>query len=527
MKTIALGPFLGINNRLPDFALRIRTRQLSGDFLRSAINVDVDNSGNLRSRRATERTTVAAGAHSLTSGYYVQGGAIYTLAGVFVKLLSNNNPVNWVKSGSDLYYSNDVDTGRITGGAAYPLALPTPDSPAFTTIGGSLEPGWYQLGVSYARYDGATLLEEGGVSASSNHELAATGGFCATLPASVPGATHVHVYLSRANGEVPYLLASVAIGTATYDCTAHAAGRESPGRYEEPLPAGTLFMSNNRLCSFSGSRVYVGLPYRHGYCLSVESYIDFAEPVTLAVENQGGTYIATATATRWFPGDLGDVKDTVVDVLPYGAVPGTVFRHPTEPKVGWFGSKGFVLADAGGTVNAVTEDNVDVNAPASGCSAVVDLDGYRRVVSCGYCMNLENSAVTTYTGWDFNSVSDGLGCKSDGIYLLNSVGLVDASFSLGKQNFGTEEVKYMPAVYAGVASATAMELTVGYVDDNGDARAYEFPTRGYGTELQIRRFDTAKGMRSSWFDLSIRNTEGSDFTLASISFAPATTSRRI
>lgn len=80
MKTIALGPFLGINNRLPDFALRIRTRQLSGDFLRSAINVDVDNSGNLRSRRATERTTVVAGAHSLTSGYYVQGGAIYTLS---------------------------------------------------------------------------------------------------------------------------------------------------------------------------------------------------------------------------------------------------------------------------------------------------------------------------------------------------------------------------------------------------------------------------------------------------------------
>ena len=64
MKTLALGPFLGINNRLPDFALRIRTRQLSGDFLRSAINVDVDNSGNLRSRRATERTTVVAGAHS-------------------------------------------------------------------------------------------------------------------------------------------------------------------------------------------------------------------------------------------------------------------------------------------------------------------------------------------------------------------------------------------------------------------------------------------------------------------------------
>ena len=527
MKTQSLGPFLGINNRLPDFALHISTRQVNGDFLRKAENVDIDDSGNIRRRRATALSTPVTGVHSLFSGYYVRDGSLYTQAGVFVKLLSNNSPVSWCDVGDDAFFSNGTDTGRISSGVVYPMALPTPDAPGYTVIGGELKPGWYQVATSYARYDGAALLEEGGISASSNHELTADGGLRVALPGTTPGATHVHIYLSHANGEVPYLAASVAATTASYDCTALPTLRESTGRFEAPLPAGVLFHSNGRLCSIVGKTVYVGLPYRYGYYLPAESYLQFPSDVALAVENQKGTYIATATDTYWFPGDLANLEDTVLNPLPYGAVAGTVFKHPAAPLVGWFGNKGFVLADAQGQVNAATQDNVDVVPPASGVSVVLESDGYRRVVSCGYCMNLKNYAVTTYTDWDFNSVSDGLGARSDGVYLLNSVGLVDASIGLGKQNFGTEEVKYLPAVYAGVSSETEMEIVAGYVDDLGDEQAYPFPTRGCGPALQIQRFDTAKGMRSNWFDLTINNTAGSDFVLASVSFAPAISTRRI
>ena len=48
MKSTPLGPFLGVNNRLPDFALHVDKQ---GDFLRSAMNLDVDNAGRLRVRR--------------------------------------------------------------------------------------------------------------------------------------------------------------------------------------------------------------------------------------------------------------------------------------------------------------------------------------------------------------------------------------------------------------------------------------------------------------------------------------------
>ena len=46
---------------------------------------------------------------------------------------------------------------------------------------------------------------------SSSITLASVGGIVVTLPATTTGATHVNVYLSRTNGGVPYLLASVAV----------------------------------------------------------------------------------------------------------------------------------------------------------------------------------------------------------------------------------------------------------------------------------------------------------------------------
>ena len=62
MKTQQLGPFLGINNRLPDFALHV---DKTGDYLRSAVNVDIDNKGNLHRRKVDTLLEAMADAHSL------------------------------------------------------------------------------------------------------------------------------------------------------------------------------------------------------------------------------------------------------------------------------------------------------------------------------------------------------------------------------------------------------------------------------------------------------------------------------
>lgn len=524
--TIQIGPFLGINNRLPDFSLSAGD---SGNYLRSADNVDIDDAGNVRRRSAVSLAQAMSDAHSLkmtsaTTGFLVRGGVLYAItlpaySETLLKVLTNDTPMCYANLADDWYFSNGTDSGRVTAGVVYPIGLPTPAAPALASIGGSLEKGWYQVTVSHAN---SVTGEEGGVATFASHELTSLGGIRVTLPGATAGADVVNIYLSAANGGVPQLAATVAAGTATHDLIALATGPECSMRHEEPLPAGSLFIHNGRLCSFKAGMLCVGLPYRLGYYLPTEGYIPFPADISVAVPNQGGVYVA-ADQTYFIPGDLGNVEGALTMVLPYGAVPGTAFELPDEKTVGWFGAKGFVLADSQGSVKAPMANNVKLTPPASGTAEVYECDGYTRACSCGWTMNVKSGAATTYSNWDFTSLSGCYGTKDDGIYLTRADGEVDASVGLGKQNFGTELAKRLPAVYLGVDSAAVMNLHVqapGGVD-------YTYPARDSGTDLQQQRIDPGRGLLANWYDLTLSNTDGADFNLASASFAPFVTTRRI
>lgn len=149
--------------------------------------------------------------------------------------------------------------------------------------------------------------------------------------------------------------------------------------------------------------------------------------------------------------------------------------------------------------------------------------GYRRVVSCGWCVNLESGATTQYTNYPVVSASQGYGLTAGGLYNLAGTGAVDAHVGIGKNNFGAENQKYLPACYLGVSSDAPMELRVTTPDDED----YRYEARSSATEMRVQRVDPGKGLRANWYDLSIYNTEGSDFTLASVSFAPVASGRRI
>lgn len=231
--TYKLGPFLGINNRRPDFDLHVKTNAVQGDYLRDAVNVDIDNTGRLLRRKVPTLVQAMIGAHSLymlddENGLLVIDSILYAITlpsytQTLLKVLTSNDAMSYTEQGGEAFYSNGTDSGRIVSGAFYPLALPTPDQPATPdVIGGNLLAGYYQVAVSYARYSGgvqtaATLMEESGLSDKAQVELTATGGVRVTLPAATTGATHINVYLTAANGEVPQLAAIVATGTATVD----------------------------------------------------------------------------------------------------------------------------------------------------------------------------------------------------------------------------------------------------------------------------------------------------------------------
>ena len=526
MNTTRVGGFLGLNNRLPDSALATE----KGRWLREAENVDIDNAGRVRRRKATSLIQALSAPHSLyttTDGfrYMVAGGIMYSVTlpsytQSLFKILSNNNPVSYAEYLGSLYYSNGTDSGRIEAGTWYPWALPTPANPLIATIGGTLYKGWYQVAVSYL--NGATG-EEGGVSPSSNYELAADGGLRIALPGATPGATHVNVYVSTVNGAIPMLVGTVATGTTTFDYTAPGSlGREANQRYETPIPAGIPFLHNSRLCTYTANTVYIGIPARPGYYIPTDPRLEFPSDVTNAISGQNGVYV-TADKTYWFAGtDLLDAQN-VVDVLPFGGVLGTAFSVPYKPLVGWFSPKGFVIADTSGQATAPMLDNIDLTPPASGVTTVLSSDGYYRAVSCGWCMNLENTAVSQYTGYDFTSISGTYATGAGGIYDLASAGALDAHVSLGKENFGGENLKHLPACYLGVSAETPMELRVTTPEDED----YRYEARSSSADMRMQRVDPGKGLRANWYELSLYNTEGSAFTLASVSFAPVASGRRI
>jgi hypothetical protein len=537
MDTLPFKKFLGINNRLPDFALATE----EGHFLRSADNVDIDDSFAIRRRSGTAIYQAMSNPHSLhltdsVNGFMVRASTLYAVvmspySEVLLKILTSDATMSYAQLGDSWYFSNGTDKGRVTSGVAYPMGLPTPTSPALTVIGGNLLPGAYQVGTAY--YNNVTG-EEGGVSFTGNIILNSVGGIRVTLPTATIGATHINIYVTTANGGIPMFVAAVTTGTSTYDIITDATGREANERHEDILPAGTLFSYNGRLCSYAGSMVYVGLPFRPGYYLPTEGYIPFPSAVSIIVPNQTGVFIA-ADKTYYVSGDLGDVQNSIIDVLPYGAIAGTAFVIPYKAAisnssktsdrevVGWFGVRGFVMADLQGVVTVGMSDNIDITPPSLGTVVVHECDGYRRVVSCGYCMNLSNGAVTTYSDWGFSSVSGCYGTKPDGVYLTDTTGTVDASVGFGKQNFGTEQKKNIPAVYIGMDSVSLMVLTV----DTPVGVSYTYNTKHSGTGMQMQRIDPGKGLWANWFDLTLTNTEGADFTLASVSFGTTTSTRRI
>ena len=531
--TYKLSNFLGISNRRPDHEMRIKTNQIQGDYLRGAVNVEINNVGELERRKIPVLVQALTGPHSLfmldeTNGLLVIDSILYAITlpsytQTLLKVLTSNAAMSYVKQGADTYYSNGTDSGRINGGAAYPIALPTPTAPALSSISGNLLAGYYQVSVSYARYSGGTtaayLLEEGGLSDKTQIERTTTGGIRVTLPSTTSGATHINVYLTAANGEVPQLAAVVSAGTATVDLVALAEGQEAASRRDDPLPAGRLFMSNGRLCSVKGNMLYIGHPYRPGYYDALAGFVPFAADISVALDAQAGIFVA-ADITRWIPNE-----GPVADVLPYGAVPGTEFSYPDKSIYGWFGAKGIVLAQTSGEVDAVMSDNIELTAPASGFSTIFEDGEFRKVVSCGWCMNLANKAVTRYEDWGFTSFSGDYGTMSDGIYALEAGGAVEWSVDFGKVDLGSDALKHLPNAYLGVQSDDLMQLRVQAPGRYGGD--YTYLARGISEDLSMQRIDIGKGLRATWFELSLSGQNGADFSLASIDFPAATTKRRI
>ena len=189
-----------------------------------------------------------------------------------------------------------------------------------------------------------------------------------------------NIYVSPANGDALYLATTTT--ASSYIIPIVGSLRQSLQTLGlRPMPAGDIVRERGgRLLVAVGATIYYSEPFGYGLHNPLRGRVHFGERITLLAPVDGGCYVGTEAATFWLPG--GDIEKTeVVELLPYGVVPGTDTALENQTGVAWMSTRGLVVADAAGQAKNVQEDAVAVEPAATGATLFREQDGMRQLVS--------------------------------------------------------------------------------------------------------------------------------------------------
>lgn len=146
-----------------------------------------------------------------------------------------------------------------------------------------------------------------------------------------------------------------------------------------------------------------------------------------------------------------------------------------------------------------------------------------------WVVNTASQASTRYDSYGFNSFAafggKHFGARADGVYLLE--GADDAGWpiasgvALGMHDFGTQALKHIDAVYAGVSSTGTLFLKVG-----DGTKFYTYRARRKDDRMKVQRFDLGRGLRTNYFTFDL-TSEADAFELDSVTFNVLASQRRI
>jgi hypothetical protein len=402
MKPVSIGPFAGINNRLPDAKLDIVERgRKAGDYLRNAVNVDLTGSGTLRRRAGTALALAGSDVHSFwtddSGAYFIDGDALCTLSQSFEKQVLRSGLMPGQRasfarySTGDVYWSNNIVLERISNGATGAAGIPVPNpAPAvFAGTGGSLPAGLYQASFTAMSAAG----EESGATWPNQIEVGTEGAIDITLAAS---SYDLNLYMSAPNGDILFFVGTLSAGTTSYSVSVvPSSGRQIPTLGLRPMPPGRIVREfNGRLLVAAGSALYYSEPYAPALYNPMRGYIPFPDRVTIVEPCEGGVYVA-ADKTYWLAGADIAQSDLVI-VLPYGAVEGTGGSQENSKNVWWFSERGVVVGDEEGSVKNIQESSVAVEKAVSGAGIFREQNGVRQLVSSLFGTETTTAAASSF-----------------------------------------------------------------------------------------------------------------------------------
>lgn len=375
--------------------------ELGKDFLRAAVNVDIDKTGKIKRRKGYEE--VATGlCHSLWSqdnwpyallvkdGYLVRldsDESLTTLAAV-----SPYRRMSYTVLNETVYMSNGAErfTASHLGtlgewGVGEPGGQPTLSLVA--GIGGAA-PGTYLVGVTFLSPSG----EESGSSQAAVITVPDTGSYAIRLTnIPYPATGKTRVYVSQANGAQLFHAYDVPVGIASLDVYAAGRGKLLETAFHSRVPASNIVRAyRGRVYMAVDGVLYYTPAMRYGLYRLHETYFRFPNVLTMVQPVEDGIYVATSRQTFFLAGnDPKTMTQRVVDN--FGAVPQTGmytdrFAPSLEVAPGpcalWWSTNGVLMQGrAGGAVLPVTRNRLALPSFTVGATMLRESGGVRQVVS--------------------------------------------------------------------------------------------------------------------------------------------------
>lgn len=386
MNSVKMGPFRGINNRLPLERDRPLGDREPGSFLHDAVNVDLTPGGTLRRRPGRRRIGSLVGCRGLHTSqgvaYFAAQDRVYrldqdeaptevgTVASPFAPVAFENTPVGLVMS--------DTFSMQVLQGSAFePFvpAVPNPLPVVSASAGGVLPAGRYSLLFQAENEAGRRSAQSGVVYV----DVPAGGAVAVTL--SAPAAQTVVVFMTAQDGSIYYRVGEIAAGATTLSVLSNAAEREPVAyRATAPLPPGELLAYHKgRLYSAVAGVLHYSLPYNLGLQAPDEGYLWFPDPVAVVASVDEGLFVATTSETFFLPG--GDpTKYEAAQLAPYGAVPKSAVYDPRAKEWMWHTPRGPVRT-RGREIELLQDAAIAYSPAASGASIFREQNGLRSVIS--------------------------------------------------------------------------------------------------------------------------------------------------
>jgi hypothetical protein len=176
--------------------------------------------------------------------------------------------------------------------------------------------------------------------------------------------------------------------------------------------------------------------------------------------------------------------------------------------------------------------NAELTLPALRADAFIDNVGTLAVSA--YSVNTENLELTEYSNYDFLSMAmfngKPVGISATGIYELlgsNDAGTeIDASALFGFDDLGTSHMKRMFYAYLGYKSDGEVEVQIS-IDGEPALRYYTVKKISGTTGIKRGRAKIAKGLRSRYWQVGIKNVAGSDLELDTLDLYVHETKRKV